>query len=236
MRVVICHLSRMAEGYICAAGIAPETGEHIRPCLYHSRLTRQMLHGSGGIFDLGMETDIQPAFNFATPPEMEDRLFSPERSSALGMMNEEAFGSLLQTAAKPTLQELFGPDLYTIKQSAAVNAQCGSTSLGILRPQAAPQLILNASQRPRMVLQHNEETLNLSITDLRLVEPDLYTLRMDVVQQVQQNLEANAPILLAVGLTRLWRKTEDDVPKHWLQINTLHFLNHPLHLPGTANA
>ena len=52
MHLVITHLTRMQPGFICVAGIEPDTGKQIRPVLGRC-LTRDLLHVNGGAFEIG---------------------------------------------------------------------------------------------------------------------------------------------------------------------------------------
>jgi hypothetical protein len=80
----------------------------------------------------------------------------------------------------------------------------------------------------RLVLDYMMPSVDLSVNDLRLYERDGRTPRRDRVQSVQKRLEAGVETILSVGLTRPWRKRNDDAERHWLQLNNIHLKDNPL--------
>ena len=48
MEFIVTHLTRMAPGYICVAGIEPKSRKQVRPVMPGIRLSRALLGEEGG--------------------------------------------------------------------------------------------------------------------------------------------------------------------------------------------
>jgi len=71
LKIVVNHLTRMQQGYLCVAGLDVNTGEHVRPVLPGQRLPTSLLTRYGGPFDMGVIVDLGAVK--ATPQRREKR-------------------------------------------------------------------------------------------------------------------------------------------------------------------
>lgn len=222
------HLTRMRPGYICVAGIDLDTRDHIRPVLRYGGLTTRLLRRNGGPFDIACVAGIGPTAYVGRAPELEDHRFEVEGAYCDGEVPADYFWDLLRETSRETLQGIFGTDLVRRGGSCTVNAGRGRASLGCLAPRGSPSLYVNYRDSIRMVFPWLEPPANLSVTDLRLYDDDHKTPRRALVAEVQERIESGVEVILSVGLTRLWRKQDDTVERHWLQVNNIHLRNNPL--------
>lgn len=148
MRITINHLTKMAPGFVCVAGIEQGTGRHIRP-LTNRRLRLEHIESTGGVFGLGAIVDLGRVRTDAKPPEVEDRSFLEHRLSQAGRIGPEAFQTLLESVAQNRLQRIFGPELARIGTSCALAKGSGVASLGVLRVQAIDDLIVEHRESAR---------------------------------------------------------------------------------------
>jgi hypothetical protein len=44
-----------------------------------------------------------------------------------------------------------------------------------------------------------------------------------VAERVAARLQSGEPTVLSVGLTRAWQRPDDPIPRHWVQLNNIHF-------------
>jgi hypothetical protein len=79
MKIVVNHLARMQQGYICVAGVDIETFKHIRPVLPSTRLGTNLLVRNGGPFDMAVVVDLGKLTPNPQRPEIEDHIFSSAR-------------------------------------------------------------------------------------------------------------------------------------------------------------
>ncbi len=227
MRIVVNHLTRMSPGYICVAGVEPESLRHIRPTLPH-RLERSLLLGYGGLFDIGAVVDIGDAVDEGIAPEVEDHLFFRTEASFVKMATADEFWALLDKVSKRRLVEIFGPDLRQNGATCSVDDGCGSASLGCLIPHQRPQLFVDNYGGVRLRFTDGEFTVSSSVTDLRLYQSDQTTPRYDVIQNVATRIARGTPLILSVGLTRPWRKPGDSEDRHWFQVNGVNLRDCPI--------
>jgi len=228
MRIVVDHLTRMRAGCICVAGIDLDTHEHVRPVLQDGQLGRRLLLSRGGLFDIGCVVDLGRAYRNGRPPEVEDRQFAPRYARRVETMAPAAYWALLEEVARPDLAALFGPDLYAHGSGYAVDIGKGSASLGCLRPTEPPVLTITEHGKVRIRLADRDRTAWLTVTDLRLCEDDHSTVRVELVQRVQDRIRQGVGVILGVGLGRAWSQADDDKERHWLQVNNLHLQDDPL--------
>jgi hypothetical protein len=231
MKIVVNHLTRMRAGFICVAGINLENKQHVRPVLFSSNLTTAFLAQEGGYFGLGYKLDLGPVRPTGKPPEIEDTLIEPRKIRRQGQLSPTEFWQLLKQVSRADLTEIFGPDLTQLGHSAVIKVGGGQASLGSLILSQSPRpFIANIGNRDRLRLNlaNGPFKLDLSITDLRFYEPDHITLKRAVVDQVMGYCESQGEVILSVGLSRAQSKGDDDIPRHWLQVNNLHFEHHPI--------
>ncbi|MGE3272602.1 MAG: hypothetical protein AB7P40_27925 [Chloroflexota bacterium] len=232
MKIAVVHLTRMARGFACVAGVNVENGQHVRPVLTAQRLGDQWCARQGGPFDMATVVDLGAVRPVPTLPEVEDHAFSPWRARADRAIEPVLFWEMLCHLAKPTLREVFGPDLRSRgPRSAGVDPGVGSASLGVLAPIGRPLLFVreddDGTQKLRLQCTDGDFSLDLSVTDLRLWQDDHKTPRHELVEDVARRLRQGVPCLLSVGLTRRLSGRGDRPPIHWLQINNLHLEDNP---------
>jgi hypothetical protein len=228
MRILVNHLTRMQPGYFCAAGIDLETGTHVRPVLRHGRLTTDLLSTNDGPFDIGSVLYLGSTINTGHAPELEDRRFDPAGARWLYDDGADDYWNALEAVTRESLEEIFGPALELWDESGTVDVGEGRASLGCLKPEKQPWMYVDHRGTVRLVLDYLMPSVDLSVTDLRLYEGDGRTPRRDLVESVQKRLEAGVETILSVGLTRPWRKWNDDAERHWLQLNNIHLKDDPL--------
>lgn len=239
MQIVINHLTRMQQGYICAAGF-DAAGRHVRPVLPNERLTADLLMCHGGPFEMGAVVDIGSVRPAGQPPEMEDHEFAPAQARFLRFITADKFRPWLQRLARPRLRDVFGSDLVPIgDHSAGVNVGSGCASLGCFVPQNLPLLFFR--HRPgkhsiiRILVKDADFDLDLGVTDVRLYREDHVTPDPVIVQRACIEM-CRQQCILGVGLTRPYQKPGDTKPMHWLQVNNIHLLNDLLWRVGSHPA
>lgn len=227
MRVVVNHLTRMQPGYVCVAGIALEAGRHVRPVLSGRRLNTSLLQREGGPFDMAAVVELGQTQHQGNPPEVEDYLFAPENTSFIRELAPDRFWRLLCEVSEISLRSIFGDDLRLQGRGAAVDINAGTASLGCLRLTTPPRIEIDGWGKIRAHVEDGEFAVNLSVTDLRLYRDDHQTPRSKLVLDIARRISRGVPVILAVGLTRAWRKPDDTVRRHWLQVNNVHLEDDP---------
>ena len=222
MKVVINHLTRLHPGYICVAGIDIESGRHIRPVL-SGRLGSRLLASNGGFFDLAELVDLGKVEYVGQAPELEDYHFDVRKVTRLGKISPARFWQFLEKNTRPTLAEIFGPTLKSFGRGAGIEAGCGQASLGCLKLNQSPELYIDDQNKIRIAFSDGCFEVNLSVTDLRFYEDDYKTPKQQVVEQTAEMCRSETKIILSVGLSRAWAKSGDDLERHWLQVNNIHF-------------
>lgn len=219
MKLVVTHLTRMDPGYVCVAGQDAATRASVRPVVPGRRLPRDALASEGGAFAVGRRAHLFGVRPCGRAPEVEDHTF--ERASADAAMAPDAFWSLLSQCARPSLQAIFGPALALQGHTAALPVGRGAASLGILRPAQPPSLALSESG-VRLEIADPLGRLSVAVTDLRLFGADHKSVDAGNFERLSRRLRAQE-CLLAVGVGRHWTKPGDSAPRHWLQVNNVHF-------------
>jgi hypothetical protein len=162
------------------------------------------------------------------PPETEDHLFWPSRAQVVGRLSPNRYLELLRGNASRSLRAIFGEEIERHNRSYAVEKGHGSTSLGILRIQRKPHILVDGYGKLRLRISRPGRTTSLPVTDLRFVEADHQTIRADVVADVNARMRRGVEVLLMVGLSRAFRKDGDDRERHWLQVNGICMADRPL--------
>ena len=134
---------------------------------------------------------------------------------------------------------VFGNDLSPMgATSCGVSEGCGIVSLGCLIPANRPRLSGRAHQgRPaqiRIWVTDGEFHLDLSVTDVRLYQPDLATPVERVVRDLDRRMRRGVPVILSVGLTRPFATSPEHLPVHWLQVNNIHLEDEPVWSRGAS--
>jgi hypothetical protein len=228
VQILINHLTRMQSGFICTAGIDLATNRHIRPVVRGVGLSTSLLAAEGGPFAIAAVVDLGPTKYVGRIPELEDYRFDARKARCIRQTSWDEFWELLTRIAKPSLSEIFGPELTRRGPlSCATDLGKGSASLGCLIPQPAPCLSLQSRPgRPaqiRMRVGDGNFDLDLSVTDIRLYGPDHLTPDMAVLERIAVRLQASPRVVLSVGLGRPFAGSSSLPPVHWLQVNNIHF-------------
>lgn len=232
MKIVVTHLTRMQKGYICVAGIDLATSQHVRPVL-RSQMRKEMLACYGGPLDIGSIVELGWTKWIGAAPELEDYLFHRSEARSLGEMQGAALWNLLQSLARPRLQDIFGKDLQAHGGCACgVAVGRGVASLGCFSPMQRPRLFLQrrdplSGGRLRMRLESGPHVFQVGVTDIRLYAADHVTPDPEIVERVAERLRDGPDVILGVGLTRPFRPTPEEPALHWLQVNNLHFADDP---------
>jgi hypothetical protein len=223
VRILVTHVTRMAEGYCCVAGMREGDHAYVRPVLA-GRLPTSLLAPSGGPFDLGAVVDLGPVEYRGAPPELEDYAFVPEQVRALGHVSAQRMWELLGSTASDDLGEIFGPGLQRSGTRAFVPLGEGNRSLGDWRPRRTVELALapGASGSPTIRVRLPDERLDLSLTDARYYRERYTQPNRTFVRRAQAALLRGEQVILGVGLTRPFSPEDGSPQRHWLQVNALH--------------
>lgn len=89
----------------------------------------------------------------------------------------------------------------------------GVASLGHLVPENIPYFAVNPWGKIRMQVSDGRFHPDLSVTDIRLYKSDQQNARRRIQASVEARLSKTS-VLLAVGLTRPWKKNSDTVQRH----------------------
>ncbi len=226
MRIIVNHLTRMQPGFVCAAGIDVRSGRHVRPVLSSGRIVADLARSNGGLLTIGGLLDLGEAYPVGTPPQLEDHLVDPwQWRVVVDQMQPDKFWQALESVAQPSLCEIFGPELRFEGHSAVVDLQHGSASLGCLRFDG-PLELATRSNHVRARFEVDGCRLDLSLTDLRMYDSS-YAPHTRRVAELARHLNQGRPTILAVGLTRAFKKSSDDVAYHWLQVNNVFVRDNP---------
>ena len=235
MRIVVNHLTRMRGGYVCVAGVDPDTLEHVRPVLQHAALPFDLLARYGGPFDIARIVELGTPRPTPERPHVEDYVIVPSHARSRQSLPADKFWLLLRRLSKTGLREIFGSELKSLGQSSCgTDPGKGEASLGCFRPARTPQLCYlpkGPSGRPRVrigICDGQFEVLP-SVTDIRLYQEDHITPDRACVERISHRLQSGEAVILGVGLTRAFagsaeHKTE---PAHWLQVNNIHLESDP---------
>ena len=230
MEIIINHVTRMKQGFCCVAGVEVATERHVRPVLI-GRLNTKFLARHGGPFDMACAIDLGPTEYQGQRPETEDYLFEYPQAKRVADIDAEKFWKLVNRVSKPTLLDIFGPDLLPRgRHSCGVDLRRGLCSLGCLTTSTRPQLFIqrdDGHEHIRMRLHEGPWDLDLSVTDIRLYGPDHVTPDHAVVRRTAERLRKTAETILSVGLTRPRAGPNDPREIHWLQVNNLHLQDDP---------
>jgi hypothetical protein len=214
---------------ICLAGIQPQTGRHVRPTTGRSNpLTRELLAEEGGPLALGALIDLGEVRASPDPPATEDHLFWPGRIAVLGRLSARRYLEVLRAHSRPTLSAIFGSSLIRHARTYAVARGHGSNSLGILRSRRRLHVVLDSYGKLRLRLPTREGAAYLPLTDVRLVESDHTTIKVTAVEDLNKRLDRGVENLLLLGLSRAYRKDDDEQDRHWLQVNGICMADRPL--------
>ena len=235
MRIVINHLTRMRTGYVCAAGVEPESLRHVRPVLEEGALPFDLLARYGGPFDMACVVDLRIARPHPMPPHVEDHVIVPGSTTSCAVMRPAEFWGLLGRLAKTRLRDVFGERLRPVgRSSCGTGVGQGIASLGCFRPSRAPQLSCveqtsSGKVRIRMRIADAELEANVGVTDIRLHEDDHVTPNRAAVEALERRIQQSGQVILGVGLTRAFTSStpHGDEEAHWLQVTNIHLEEDP---------
>lgn len=228
----------MRQGHICAAGLDLESGRHVRPVLRGgANLDVKWLKENGGPFEIGAIVDLGRTTPAGRAPEVEDQTFYASNVRASGAQSELSLWGLLRQSGKPSLSEIFGPELLQRgPSSCGVDIGKGTASLGSFHPARLSHLYVRprpgGGDQVRMKISDDRFDLDLSVTDIRLFSGPEFVPNLKVLERASKRLEAGEEVILSVGLTRPFAASLDKTQIHWLQINNLHFRTK--HAPSAA--
>lgn len=233
MKIVINHLTRMRAGYICAAGVDPESQRFVRPVLQEGALPFDLLTRYGGPFDVGREVELGATRPNPKRPHVEDRVIVPAGVKSRHTVPADEFWEMLRRLSKTSLSDIFGDALRATGHSSCVtDLGTGEASLGFLRPRHRPQLReTTTGGKPRIRLHFSDGSFNViaSVTDLRLYGDDHVTPDRPPIDRARRRLLNAEPVILGVGLTRpvTFPNAPEPEPVNWLQVTNLHFQSDP---------
>jgi hypothetical protein len=226
--VVINHLTRMREGSICVAGLDVRTGQHVRPVLPGIPLGSNLLRRDGGPFDIGAIVDLGPVRAGGSPPEIEDQVFDLRRAKYVRTENAVPFWKRLIQCSRPSLAAIFGPALYQDGSSCVAAKGTGAASLGCFQPPTAPSFHLVREDKVRLRISDGSFDVYASVTDLRLYDRRPPTALSETIKDIEGRVKQGVKMILCVGLTRPWSKSENEPRRHWLQVNNIHLEDSPI--------
>src|SRR5438105_12005767 len=211
MQIVVNHLTRMQEGYMCVAGIDLDSGLHVRPVL-DRQMKIDMLSVHGGPFDIGRIVDLGETRFVGQVPEIEDRWFNAHAVRHIGDMAGDEFWTILEKASQQKLGAIFGPDLERFGSTCAVAENGGLRSLGCYWASCGHLLLDEKYDRKRIrfAWRAGEHLFNVPVTDIRLYSADHITPYEDKVHWLNDRLQAHSRTLVSVGLSRPYRKLASD--------------------------
>lgn len=235
MRIVINHLTRMRAGYVCAAGVEPETLRHVRPVLEDGALPFDVLARYGGPFDMARVVELRIARPHPVPPHVEDHVIVPESAVPCAATDATEFWQLLRRLTKTHLRDVFGDRLRPVgRSSCGTGVGEGTVSLGCFRPSKAPRLSCvkqpsSGKLRIRMHIADGELEADVGVTDIRLHEDDHVTPNRAAVEVLDRRIRQSAEVILGVGLTRAFKSStpHGEQEAHWLQVTNIHLREDP---------
>ncbi len=227
MRILITHVTRMAQGFCCVAGITERDHHHVRPTLGGQRLGTGLLVPHGA-FDMGAIVELGPVRPVPTVPEIEDHDFALNNPHREGYLSPERLWKILDQTAIPNLYDIFGAELEHHGTRASLALGAGRASLGCYRPMGPVKLVLrDEPDHKSLRIALPAERLDLSLTDARYFRNEFTEPDEERVREAQVALDAGVDVLLGVGVGRPFASAEGQEPRHWLQVNALHLASNP---------
>ncbi len=244
MIIVINHLTRMREGRICIAGVDPQTDRHVRPVNKWGHLDGRLLAGRSldgrqGPFNMAHVVDLGRVKPEPQKPHVEDHSFVPWKARFIERFRPEDFWALLYHMSRPSLKDIFGDELRVMGRAACgTEVGMGDASLGVLRPVNRPQIFLRREKNReknssppgvRMRIDDGQMRIDVGVTDLRLFDSDHVGVNETMVRRIDRRLQGTGAVLLGMGLGRAFSSRSDKgSPRHWLQVNNIHFEENPI--------
>lgn len=218
----------MTSGFMCVAGLNPESLMQVRLTLSGERLKTALLRRHGGPIDMAVTLSLGNPIPTPSRPEVEDHVIDPSNLKTEKILGADKFWDLLRKVAVPELSAIFGPDLKMRgSESCGVDVGAGQASLGCLIPASCNLYVeKKADGKPKVRIEISDGALglDLAVTDLRMYGADHVTVIESTVKIVAKRLKNGVGVILSVGLTRPFPST---APLHWLQCNNIHLEDDP---------
>lgn len=215
----------MTSPRICIAGIEVDSKEHLRPVTAANDLiTRSLLVEEGGSLKLGAGLELGPTRPIPNRPETEDHYSETRNFEVLGVLGGKEYLDLLDQVEEADLASAFGPGLVRDGNTYAMELGGGDHSLACIRAGDQDRLSIEFGT----LYLRASEGARIKVTDARLFEPDQKTVRTEVVRDVNARLADGVEARLMFGLSRPWRKPDDNEERHWLQLNGICLEDDPL--------
>lgn len=223
----------MSHPRVCVAGIEPEARRHIRPTTGPANpLSRALLTDAGGPFEVGAVVELGETTPVPSPPEVEDQRFDPAAARQIGRLKPEKYLGLLDEVAQRSIRYGFGPDLkHRGRYKFAAETGGGECSLLCVRMEEAVFLGYSAWGSLQLRFNVAHERAYAPVTDLRFYEPDQKTVRKALVADVAARLRKRTRAWVMFGLSRPWAPPEEEIERHWLQVNGICLEDDPLGPP-----
>jgi hypothetical protein len=241
VRLLVTHLTRMREDFVCVAGIDTESGRHVRPLPVGSRMRIRDTSLGGGPFEIGALIDLGLTRSCGTPPEIEDFEFARDQVKKIDIVDDGVFLRLLESTTRTSLTSIFGPELEQNGHTWASLRGTGSASLGCIIPKRLELdrgISTNETEVLRVWVAFDGKSFRLPVTDLRLYRLDstqrTMLLDSNVVSWLRGKLHGARPCIVTIGLSRAWLRPNDSAPRHWMQLNNIYFADDPYWL-GAPN-
>ena len=136
---------------------------------------------------------------------------------------------MIEGVSHRNLRNAFGPDLKRRgERKYAADLGLGRCSLACVRPRGPLALEIDGFGGLHLRFEEAGRTANARVTDLRFFEEDQASLRHRLVDDVSARLRGGVGAWVMFGLARAWKASNDDVERHWLQVNGLCLEDRPL--------
>jgi len=233
MQILINHITRMHGAHICVAGIDLQTGRHVRPVLQQGGMPFDLLARYDGPFDMARIIDLGQPRPTPNAPHVEDYVFIASRARVERTVCPHEFWDVLRKCSAARLEEIFGSALQLVgKERYATALGQGCVSLGCLRIERPAELYISerSNRKPQIRVRFRDGRIQVdaAVTDLRLYLSDHATPNVQLVLSMAKWLRDSDRAILAVGLTRKFRRDDKSPFFHWLQVNNIHLHEDPL--------
>ncbi len=224
-RLLITHLTRMNEGFLCIAG-QTRAGEQIRPLRGggDDRWSRSWLHPNGPL-RIGHVIQIQRLIKKHHSTRHEDWITADtSRVESVRRLSADHFWEQLEAWKAMDLQEAFSGTLEKTKRNSLfVRPPTKKSTLATIELRNP---VLERSYPSRPAIRFKDPVLGSvkgRLTDIRAFtpknEPD-----GRVLDLITRRFKDGTRVLGCIGLTHPWAPASStDPPCHWLQVNNLHF-------------
>jgi hypothetical protein len=162
--------------------------------------------------------------NFAGQfPEIEDRMSDPATWTMGEPVAPAQLFEWMISLASDSLTEIFGPDLQPhAGRTFVIPEQRGWRSLGCFWAERPRIDVDPNSKKIHFVCRYQPFPLCLPITDIGLYGADHVTVDESAVANANAILRTCPRVLISVGVSRPYRKANDQPALHWLQVNNIH--------------